>query len=363
MSVRPSPARVGVVGCGTISHTYLEHAGDFGLDVVAVSDIDLDRARQAAERHGVSRASATDQLLASDDVEIVLDLTIPAAHAEVDLAAIAAGKHVYTEKPLAVEREGGRRQLEAAAAAGVRLGVAPDTFLGAGIQTCRALIDEGAIGTPLSGTMFMTGHGHESWHPSPEFYYRPGGGPLFDMGPYYLTAMIALLGPVRGVSAAARTGFEERTIGSGPRSGTSFPVEVETHVAGLLEFASGALVNLIMSFDVWVASLPFFEIYGSEGTISGPDPNGFSGPVRLWRPSTREWRDAPLRESGRPQTRGMGLADLAESLAAGGPHRASGELGYHVLDVMCCLLESARAGARVAVGSTCERPAPVTPLA
>jgi predicted dehydrogenase len=353
--------RIGVIGTGTISHTYLEHAQDFGLDVVAVSDIDQERAREAATRHDIQRACTTEELLAAPDIDVVLDLTIPAAHAQVNLAAIAAGKHVYTEKPLATERQDGRRQLEAAATAGLKLGAAPDTFLGAGIQTCRALIDEGAIGTPLAGTIFMTGHGHESWHPAPEFYYRPGGGPLFDMGPYYLTALVALLGPVRRVTAGAATGFAERTIGSGPRQGTVIPVDVRTHVAGVLEFAEGALVNLAMSFDVWAANLPHLEIYGEEGSISGPDPNTFAGPVRLWQPSTRQWHDAPLRQSGRPQTRGIGLADLVESLQTGHRHRASGELTYHVLDVMCALLESASEHAQIEVHSTCERPAPLTP--
>lgn len=358
----PAPLRVGVVGCGTISTTYLEHAPQFGLEVTCVSDLDPDRARAAGERFGVRACAGTGELLARDDVDVVLNLTIPAAHAEVAEAAIAAGKHVFLEKPLAVRREEGRRLLTLAEARGVRLGVAPDTFLGAGIQTCRALIDGGQIGTPLAGTAFMTCPGHESWHPSPEFYYRPGGGPLFDMGPYYLTALVVLLGPVRNVSAMARSGYEERTIGSGPRAGTVFPVEVETHVAGQLEFASGAVVTLIMSFDVWKATLPCFEIFGSAATLSGPDPNTFRGPVGLWRAGGAGWEDQPLRQSGWPQTRGLGLRDMIGAIAGGGTHRASAELGFHVLDVMTSLLESAEQGRQVRLGSTCERPEALAPM-
>lgn len=355
MTERPG-ARIGVVGCGAISHTYLEHAPTFGLDVVAVADLDPERAREAAARHGVGRACTTDELIADPEVDVVLNLTRPGAHVEIGLAAIAAGKHVYSEKPLATTREDGRRLVDAAAAANVRLGVAPDTFFGAGIQTCRDLVDRGVIGAPVAGTAFMTGHGHESWHPDPEFYYRPGGGPLFDMGPYYLTALVVLLGPIKRVSAAASAFTKTRTIGSGPRAGAEFAVEVATHVAGTLEFASGAIVTLVMSFDVWAARLPRFEVYGSEGTISGPDPNTFGGPVGLWRQGNGTWSDVPI-PSVEHRSRGVGLADMVRATSEGRPHRASGELGYHVLDAMCALLESAEQGRYVEVESSCARPA------
>ena len=354
------PSRIGVVGCGVISRTYIEHAGDFGLEVTAVTDLDQQRARATAERYGVPRACATtEELLALDTVDVVLNLTTPGAHAEVDRMAIAAGKHVYSEKPLAVTMREGRAVLDEASVRGVRVGAAPDTFLGAGVQTCRALVDAGAIGRPVAGTAFMTTPGHERWHPAPEFYYQPGGGPLFDMGPYYLTALVVLLGPVRRVSGSAGAGHTERTIGSGPRAGTIFPVQVQTHVAGTLEFAAGAVVTLVMSFDVWSAHLPRFEIYGTRGSLSGPDPNGFGGPVGIFEADGREWDEMPLRESAWPQTRGLGLADLVAGVAEGRPHRASGELGHHVLDIMSGLLESAETGRHVTLTTTCERPAPL----
>jgi predicted dehydrogenase len=348
-------ARVGVIGTGYISGSYLAHAADFGLEVVAVADLDAERARSAAEEHGVVAVSV-DELPLRADVDVVLNLTVPAAHAEVTVVALEARRHVYVEKPLAVTREDGLRLVESAADAGVRLGVAPDTFLGDGIQTCRRLIDAGAIGEPIGGAVIMACHGHESWHPSPEFYYQPGGGPLMDMGPYYITALVSLLGPVRRVSAVSGAFLAERTIGSGPRAGTRFPVEVPTHVAGALEFASGAIVNLLMTFDVWAARLPKFELFGTEGSLEGPDPNTFTGPVMVWRASRPEWEPVPLHRSGRPQTRGLGLADMMAAVAGGRPHRASGELGLHVLDVMNGLVESAALGRHVAVSTSCARP-------
>jgi predicted dehydrogenase len=356
---RPPLARVGLIGAGHISRSYLAHAADFGLEVVAVADLVPERARAAAEEHGIAAVSAVDELPHRADVDVVLNLTVPSAHAEVTGAAIDAGRHVYVEKPLAVRREDGLRLVEAAANADVRLGVAPDTFLGDGIQTCRRLIDAGAIGEPVGGAVVMACHGHESWHPSPEFYYRAGGGPLMDMGPYHITALVSLLGPVRRVSAASRASLAERTIGSGPRAGTRFPVEVPTHIAGALEFATGAIVSLLMTFDVWVARQPPFELFGTEGSLDGPDPNTFGGPVLVWRASRGEWEEMPLRRSGRPQTRGLGLADMMAAVADGRPHRASGELALHVLDVMNGLLESAAVGRHVTVSTTCTRPEPI----
>lgn len=356
---RSSLPRVGVIGTGYISRTYLAHAADFGLEVVAVADLVPERARSAAAEHGVAGVSTVDELPRRADVDVVLNLTVPAAHAEVTGAAIEAGRHVYVEKPLAVWREDGLRLVEAAADAGVRIGVAPDTFLGDGIQTCRRLIDAGAIGEPIGGAVVMACHGHESWHPSPEFYYQAGGGPLMDMGPYYITALISLLGPVRRVAAASGASLAERTIGSGPRAGTRFPVEVPTHIAGTLEFASGAIVSLLMTFDVWATRLPRFELFGTEGSLDGPDPNTFGGPVQVWRTSRGEWEPAPLHQSGRPQSRGLGLAEMMAAIADGRPHRASGELGLHVLDVMHGLMESAEQGRHVTMSTSCARPEPI----
>jgi predicted dehydrogenase len=302
------------------------------------------------------RAVTVDALLADPEIEIVLNLTIPKAHAPVNLAAIAAGKHAYTEKPLAVTREDGAKTLAAARAAGLRVGGAPDTVLGGGIQTCRKLIDDGAIGQPVAATAFMPSHGHESWHPDPEFYYKAGGGPLFDMGPYYLSALITLLGPVARVSGSARITFPERTITSQPHYGEKIVVDTPTHVVSNLEFAAGAIGTLVTSFDMWAANLPRIEIYGSEGTLSVPDPNGFGGVVQIWRPDTK-WQDVPLTHGHTENSRGLGVADMAEAIRAGRPHRANGDLAFHVLDIMHATLESARDGRRIELSSQCERPA------
>ena len=348
--------KVGIIGCGFISGIYFKNCGaPDSVEVVACADLDLERARAKAQEHGV-RACTVDELLADPEIEIVLNLTIPKAHAPVNLAALAAGKHAYTEKPLAVTREDGARTLAAARAAGLRVGAAPDTVLGGGIQTCRKLIDDGVIGQPVAATAFMPSHGHETWHPDPEFYYKAGGGPLFDMGPYYLSALITLLGPVARVSGSARVTWPTRTITSQPRYGETIVVDTPTHVVSSLEFASGALGTLLTSFDMWAANLPKIEIYGSEGTLSVPDPNTFGGVVQVWRPDN-QWQDVPLTHGHTENGRGLGVADMAEAIRAGQPHRANGDLAFHVLDIMHATLESAREGRRIELDSQCERPA------
>jgi predicted dehydrogenase len=352
--------RVGVVGVGQISGAYLGTIPRLeNLRVTAIADLDPARAAEAARQLPGARALTPDELYPAGDVDLVLNLTVPAAHAEVAHAAIAAGKHVYGEKPLAATAAEARALLAAADAAGVRVGCAPDTVLGTGVQTARAVLDSGEIGVPVAATAFMVTPGHERWHPAPEFYYRPGGGPLLDMGPYYLTALVTLLGPVRRVVGMAATPRATRTIGSGPRAGTEFPVEVATHVTGVLEHQGGALSTLLMSFDVWAGALPRIEVYGTGGSLSVPDPNGFDGEVGLFRAEAKEWEPVPERGGYPGASRGFGLADLARALADGGPHRADGRLAYHVLDVMESLLAAARSGESVTVGSSCERPAAV----
>lgn len=349
---------IGIIGCGNISSTYFENLPRFQhLRLVSCADLLPERALVRAAEYGVEPAGSVEALLADPAVTIVVNLTIPRAHAAVSLAAIDAGKSVYSEKPLAISRGEGRAIMEAAAARGVLVGCAPDTFLGGGLQTCRKLLDDGAIGEPVGAAAFMAGHGHEHWHPDPDFYYQPGGGPLFDMGPYYLTALVSLLGPVRRVTGSARISFPERLIGSAPRRGQTITVRVPTHIAGILDFASGAIGTITMSFDVWAARLPFIEIYGSRGTLSLPDPNGFGGPVRVWREERRDWEDVPLTHLYTSDWRGLGVADMAAALRSGRPHRANGDMAYHVLEAMDAIHEASAESRHIPLRSDCVRPA------
>jgi len=354
--------RIGIIGVGNVSVQYLATLpGLPGVRVTAVADLDHERARQVAT--GGIRATSPEELHEADDVDLVLNLTVPRAHAEVALRAIKAGKHVYNEKPLALTTAEGRRVLDAAADRGVRVGCAPDTVLGTGVQTARHHLDAGAVGTPVAATACMVSPGPERWHPSPEFFYRTGGGPLFDMGPYYLTTLVTLLGPVRRVAGMTATPRTRRTVGSGPRRGAEFPVEVPTHVTGTLEHASGAVSTLLMSFDVWAAELPRIEVHGTDGSLSVPDPNGFGGEVRMFHRDSREWTPVPVAAGYAGGGRGCGIADLAGALAAGTPHRATGELALHVLDVMESLLRAAEGGRTEPVATGCARPDPMPAIA
>ncbi len=349
---------VGIIGCGNISGAYIKGCRQFDiLEIVAVADIDEQRARDTAAENDIPQAGSVTALLADPQIDIVLNLTIPAAHAQVSLQALNAGKHLYSEKPLALTSTDGREILAAADAGGLRVGCAPDTFLGGGLQTCRKLIDDGQIGEPVAATAFMMSGGPESWHPNPGFFYEAGGGPLFDMAPYYLTALIHLLGPIRRVTSAARISFPERVATSEARYGQRIPVQTPTHVAGLLDFAAGPVGTLITSFDIKGGSdLPRIEIYGSEGTLSVPDPNTFTGPVRLKRAGEEAWREIPLTHSD-ALGRGTGVADMAYGLRSGRPHRAGGDLAYHVLEIMEALLAASDEGRHVLIASSCERPA------
>ncbi len=354
------PVKTGIIGCGNISSIYCKNAKLLeALDLVAVSDLILERAQNRAQEYEIPRACSVAELLADPEIEAVINLTIPKAHAEVAFQVIEAGKSVYNEKPLAVTREDGQKMLALAKEKGVRVGGAPDTFMGGGIQTCRKLIDDGWIGEPIAATAFMVCHGHESWHPDPEFYYKQGGGPLFDMGPYYLTCLVNLLGPIKRVSGSARVTFPTRTITSQPKYGTVITVDTPTHIAGAMDFANGAVGTLIMSFDVWGSHLPIIEIYGTEGSLSVPDPNGFGGPVSVRRMGAKEWQEAPLSHGYAENARGVGVADMAMGLRSGRPHRANGELTYHVLDVMHAFLDSSEQNKHIKVKSTVKRPAPM----
>ncbi|MBB5833715.1 Gfo/Idh/MocA family oxidoreductase [Kribbella italica] len=352
--------RIGIVGTGVISGTYLDHLAKLpGVEVAAVADLDVSRAQTVADAHPGVRPLSSDDLLADPDVDVVLNLTIPAAHAPVHRAALEAGKHTYGEKPLAVDRAEAKPLLELAEAKGLRIGCAPDTVLGTGTQTARAVIDRGDIGVPTAASASFVTPGHELWHPAPEFYYQPGGGPLLDMGPYYVTSLVTLLGPVRRVTGRAGRSQDERKVHTGPRAGAIFPVDVPTHVTGILEHESGALTTVLMSFDVWAARLPRIEIYGTDGSLSVPDPNAFDGTVEIATAAQREWTEVPVAGGYAGAGRGVGVADLARAIRTGGPHRADGALAFHVLDVLESLLEAAAKDQPVDVTSTVERPAAV----
>ncbi|NIA15482.1 MAG: Gfo/Idh/MocA family oxidoreductase [Nitrospiraceae bacterium] len=356
------PVKLGIVGCGNISDIYFEKCKNFDiLEVAACADLVTARARAKAKQHGIAKACTVKKLLEDKSIEIVINLTIPKAHAAMALAALKAGKSVHSEKPLAVSRADARKVLAAAKSSKKRLlvGGAPDTFLGGGLQTCRKLIDDGWIGQPVAATAFIQCHGHENWHPDPEFYYKAGGGPMFDMGPYYLTALVTLLGPVRRVSGSARITFPERTITSAPKYGATVKVDVPTHVAGAMDFTSGAIGTIVTSFDVWGHNLPCIEIHGTTGSLSVPDPNGFGGPVKVLRADSDGWTEVPLTHGFSEQSRGIGVADMAYALRTGRPHRASGELAYHVLDLMHAFHESSDTGQHICLESTCQRPAPL----
>jgi len=352
--------KIGIIGCGNICNIYFKRCKAFPfLDVAACADLIPERAAAKAEEHQIPKACTVDELLSDKDIEIVVNLTIPKAHAEVALAVLDAGKSVYNEKPLAVAREDAAKMIALAKAKRLRLGGAPDTFLGAGLQTCRKLIDDGWIGQPVAASAFMQCHGHESWHPDPEFYYKVGGGPMFDMGPYYLTALVSLLGPIKRVSGATRVTFPERRITSEPKFGTIITVDTPTHIAGALDFANGAVATIVTSFDVWATTNPCIEIHGTAGSMLVPDPNGFGGPVRIRRAGAPEWSQIPHTHGFAENSRGVGVADMALALRTGRPHRANDAMAYHVLDIMHAIHESSAEGRHIAIESTCVRPDPL----
>ena len=354
------PPTIGIIGCGVISALYLRNLCQLDyLTVAACADIDLSRAEARAAEFGLPKACSVEDLLADPAIDIIVNLTVPQAHAAVNLAAVAAGKHVYSEKPLTMTRADGQKLLAAAREQGVRVSGAPETFLGAGLQTCRRLIDDGAIGALVGATAFMGSSGPESWHPDPDFFYQPGAGPLFDMGPYYLTALVNLLGPVRRVSGSARITRAERVIGSQPRAGSTITVNTPTHVAAVLDFDTGAIGTLVTSFDVQANTVPPIEIYGTGGTLTVPDPNTFGGTIRLRQAGDKEWHDVPYSHPNAGNYRGLGVADMARAIETGRPHRANGELAYHVLDVMHAMLDTAEQGQPIHIASTVERPAPM----
>jgi predicted dehydrogenase len=363
---------IGLIGCGNISDVYIINAALFrDIRFVAVSDIKLDAAKAKGAKYDLP-AMTPRELLKREDVDLVLNLTVPAAHADVSLAVIEAGKHVYTEKPLATSLKDGKAIIKAAARKGVAVGASPDTVLGAGIQTARRMIDAGEAGDIVTGTAAVLSHGMENWHPNPTFFFKPGGGPVLDMGPYYLSTLVNLLGPVESVAATGRMGFRQRTVtAEGPMKGKRIKVEVLTTVNALLSFASGATGVLMMSWDVWRHGQLPLELHGTRASLRLPDPNFFGGFVEISE-AGKDWRriDTASETYGRPNWppadkrianyRGLGLAEMAAAIAKRREPRASGAVALHVLDVMVSVLSAAETGKRVNVKSPCRRPPPLT---
>ena len=354
-----SKVKVGLIGCGKISDAYFLGSKRYDiLEIVACADLDHARARAKAREHAVPKACTVDELLADPAIEVVLNLTVPAAHAEINERALRAGKHVYTEKPFALNSADAQRVLALAKAKNLLAGCAPDTFLGGGLQTCRKLIDDGAIGRPVAALAFCMGHGPEHWHPAPDFLYKRGGGPMFDMGPYYITALVNMLGPIARVSGSAGISLTERVITNPDPAlfGRIIGVETPTHLSGVMDFVSGVNATIVMSFDVWSYPLPCIVVYGTESTMEVPDPNFFVGPVRLRSKTGKTYNEVPLTHS-EDRGRGTGLADMAYAIRAQRPHRASGELAGHVVEVMEGFEKSSNSGRHAIMSSSCQRPA------
>ncbi len=353
--------RAGIIGCGNISQAYFNGASLFEvLEIAACADLNHEAARAKAEENGCI-AQTVDELLANPGVDLVINLTIPAVHAEISIAALNAGKHVHCEKPLAVHLGDAKKVLDLAEEKGLLVGCAPDTFLGAGLQTCRKIVDDGWIGRVVSGTAFLMSRGPESWHPNPAFFYEVGGGPMFDMGPYYITALVHLLGPVKEICGVTTRAFEERTATCKEQFGKLLPVAVPTHSSGTLVFHSGAVVTVTISFDVHSHGHGPIELYGAEGSLKAPDPNTFGGPVEVWTPSSGEWSNQALSHPYSQNSRGIGAADMAYAILSGGarPHRSSGALAYHTLEVMHAFEKSSNLKKHVSIESKPPQPEPL----
>jgi predicted dehydrogenase len=354
---KTGPVGVGIIGAGVISSTYLENLTAFpDVTVVMVADLDLERASAQAATYNVPNSGSAADLLARTDIEVVVNLTVPAAHVQVGLAILEAGKHVWTEKPLALDRASGRKLLDLARDKGLRVASAPDTVLGAAFQTARRTIEAGRIGEPRTGLALFQSPGPGSWHPAPEFLFQEGGGPLLDIGPYYLSGLVSLLGPVHRVTATGSKARETRVIGSGPRAGTEFEVTVPTTVAALLEFERGGSAQLVLTFD---SALPrtTLEVAGTLGSAVVPDPNRFDGSTLLHLLGQQGAEEVP--HSGHGASRGTGVLELVRSIRAGVPERASGTFAYHVLDVMLSIEDAYTAGEPVVVESTTDVPPPL----
>jgi predicted dehydrogenase len=364
---------VGIIGCGNISTAYLKLAPMFkSLRLVAVADINMANAQAQAAAFNV-RADTVDQILAASDVDVIVNLTVPGVHYQVTKQILMAGKHAYSEKPLVLSLDEGKDLRDLAASKGLRIGSAPDTFLGGAHQLARATIDEGKVGRIIGGTCHIMGHGMEHWHPNPDFFYQPGGGPILDMGPYYITNLVQLIGPVKSVAALANATFSERTISNGPRNGEVLPVLTPTNIHALLEFANGATVTLGASWDVWKHRHANMELYGTEGSLFVPDPNFFGGTVEMTHAGGDIVDVAPVDHpfgrtnmtdnsgNARANYRAAGLADMATAIDEGREHRCSIDLAVHVVDVMTSILKSGAEQRFMTLSTTCAQPAALSP--
>ncbi|MDF2986056.1 MAG: oxidoreductase [Eubacterium sp.] len=353
--------KIGIVGCGNISDIYVQNLTStfVNTQVWAVCDLMEERALAAQSKYGINKVCSLEEILGSDEIQIIVNLSTPKDHFEICKRSLGAGKHTYVEKPLSLKVEQGLELVKIAKEKNLLLGCAPDTFLGAGLQTCRKAIDDGLIGDVIGATAFMVCHGHESWHPDPEFYYDFGGGPMLDMGPYYLTALVSLIGPARTVAGMNSITFRERTITSEKKFGKVIDVKVPTHVAGTVEFQNGAIATVITSFDVWGSTLPRIEIYGSRGTLVVPDPNTFGGDVKIQSYFQNEFREIPLTHIYAENSRGFGVADMADAIGSNRVNMANGELACHVLEIMQAFHESSEKRSYIDLKTTCARPEPV----
>lgn len=354
--------RIGLIGCGDISGIYLKNLSAVFLNFIftACADLDMSRPQRAlkcAQTYGIPQVQTADELISNPDVDLVLNLTVPAAHFEICHKALTARKHVYTEKPLSLDPQQGMQLVDLAKENGLYLGCAPDTFLGAGIQTCRKILDDGIIGRPTAATAFFGSRGPETSHPNPEFLYKKGAGPMMDLGPYYITALVSLLGPAKVVCGMVNSAYEERTITSdSPLKGKTFRPETPSHVTGTITFENGAVATVLTSFDLPGHKLPYIEIYGTKGTLRVPNPDKFEGPVELLLSGEKEFREIALTHPYSENSRGIGAADMMSCLSNGRKHKASGELALHVLEIMTAFLKSAEEQRFIPLSTNCERP-------
>lgn len=359
---------VGIIGCGNISSAYLSLAPMFkGYRIVAVADINTDSAAARAKEFGV-RAQSVEALLAADDIDLVINLTIPAAHVEVSRAILRAGKHVYSEKPFVLSLAEAQDLGDIARENGLRIGSAPDTFMGGSHQLARKLIDDGVIGNVTSGAAVVMSSGMEDWHPNPDFFFQKGGGPILDLGPYYICNLVQMLGPVKQVTSFAGMAQPTRTIQNGPRNGETVPVETPTTIHAVLAFENGAIITLLASWDVWASNHPIMELYGTEGTMNLPDPNFFGGTLtvteRAGDPIEKSWDhpfNVPNFEETRANYRGAGLADMALAIVEDRPHRCDDAFATHVVEVMTAILEAGLSGTVMTLTTTCKRPETLGP--